>query len=506
VKSEQELADAAVALGAAGFGGPLSATERRLVATATPYDSAGLAAAIRAGADPLGDAFIALRSPLARRAVGAFYTPPQIVAPMVAWAMSQDPARVVDAGCGSGRFAMAATRAKPSVEIVAIDLDPLATLIARANLAVLGASAQVLCANYLTARIPPGGKTAWIGNPPYVRHHDLTPAAKAWARQAASRLGHSVSGLAGLHALFFLATALRAKPGDVGCFVSSAEWLDVGYGSVVRSLLLNGLGGASLDLIDPRAVPFADAMTTALITSFVAGQRPITLALHLVADPADLRLGGGAVVEVKTLAATNRWSPLFRAGSLAVGERLGTLARVHRGVATGANDFFTMTKAEAEKRGLAAWARPVVSSAAEVLASGGVIHDGPERRVIVDLPPDLDLVAHSAARAFLRAGKETGIDRRYLCSHRRPWWRLGLATPPIVATYMARQAPRFALNPDGLALLNIAHGIWPQDGVDPAVLVSRLNAARLTFTGAGRTYHGGLEKFEPREMEALVLP
>lgn len=93
-----------------------------------------------------------------------------------------------------------------------MDLDPLATLLTRANLAVLGArKATVLNADYLTVRLPTHeGTTAWVGNPPYVRHHGLTPAAKRWAGKAARRLGHSVSGLAGLHALFFLATALRA--------------------------------------------------------------------------------------------------------------------------------------------------------------------------------------------------------------------------------------------------------------------------------------------------------
>jgi adenine-specific DNA-methyltransferase len=506
VKTEGELVAATLGLGAATFGGPLSPGERRLAATTTPADVPGFAEAIRAGADPLGDAFLALRSPLTRRAVGAFYTPPEIVAPMVAWAMAHDPARVVDAGCGSGRFAMAAARVKPGVEIVAIDLDPLATLLARANLAVLGASARVLNADYLTVRLPSSGRTAWIGNPPYVRHHDLTPAAKAWAGKAAIRLGSSISGLAGLHALFFLATALRARAGDVGCFVTSAEWLDVGYGSVVRDLLVNGLGGQSLDLVDPRAVPFADAMTTALVTSFVAGSHPSSMAVRLVAEPADLHLGDGTAIEVKTMAAASRWSPLFRAGTLAVGETLGDLARVHRGQVTGANDFFVMTKTEARQRGLTPWAKPAITAASEILGADGVVRDAPERLVVIDIPAAIKRAGAPAADAFLRSGEDAGVDRGYIASHRRPWWRVGATAPPIVASYMARQAPAFALNPDALVLLNIGHGVWPTTGVDAAGLVQRLNRARLSFAGSGRTYHGGLEKFEPREMEALVLP
>lgn len=509
--SERDLVRAALDLGAAQTGGPLSRGEQGLadsVADLPREPSADLADAIRAGLDPLGDAFTTVRSPVTRRAIGAFYTPPAIVEPMVRWTLSREPDRFIDPGSGSGRFAAAAVRAMPDIEVLAVDLDPLATLLTRANLAVLEAkNVSVLNADYLTARIPiSAGRTAWVGNPPYVRHHELTPAAKRWSVKAARKIGHPISGLAGLHALFFLATALRASKGDVGCFVTSAEWLDVGYGSVVRDLLLNGLGGQALDLVDPRSVPFADAMTTALITSFIARDSPTSMAVRLVDDPTDLRLGEGSLIEVKVFAGTNRWSPLFRAGDLASGETLGDLARVHRGQVTGANGFFVMSKGEAEKRGLTRWAKPAITAASEILSAGGVVRDTPDRLVVIDLPADLDRAAEPAAETFLNAGEKARVHRRYIASRRRPWWRLAMPAPPIVASYMARQAPAFALNPDGLVLLNIAHGIWPEGDVDAAELVVRLNDARHSFAGSGRTYHGGLEKFEPREMEALVLP
>jgi len=74
---------------------------------------------------------------------------------------------------------------------------------------------------------------------------------------------------------------------------------------------------------------------------------------------------------------------------------------------------------------------------------------------------------------------------------------------------MTRQAPAFALNPDGLATLNVVHGLFPKvplDNEQLAGLVRFLNAHREQFRGEGRTYQGGLEKFEPREMENLQVP
>src|SRR2546430_1151459 len=77
-----------------------------------------------------------------RRKRGAIYTPPLIVNAMIGWAerCHQKPKRVVDCGAGSGRFLMAAALRFPHAELVAVDIDPLSTLMLRANAKVLGFS------------------------------------------------------------------------------------------------------------------------------------------------------------------------------------------------------------------------------------------------------------------------------------------------------------------------------------------------------------------------------
>jgi SAM-dependent methyltransferase len=575
--AEAQLARLALDLGAAGHGGPLSGDERDWLARAGALPASPAAqldqarAAILSGGDPLGDWLCRLRPASRRRRLGAFYTSPALVDAMLAWLMAHSPDCLIDPGCGSGRFAVAAARRQPDLPIIAIDVDPLATLLTRAALAVAGARAtRVIHGDYLTLdALPRRGRAGFVANPPYVRHHDLTPAAKTWAALAGLQAGIPVSALAGLHALFYLATALQARPGDVGCFITSAEWLDtrygqvirrllverlglralaglhalfylatalqarpgdVGcfitsaewldtrYGQVIRRLLVERLGLRALAVIDPRAMPFADAMTTAAIAGFEVGAAPERVALGLIDAPAALDLLAiTTVVERDELRRAARWSPLLRRvtapaalpqdGSAST-VPLSAIARVHRGVATGSNEFFVLTRARAAALGLLPWCRPAITRAQEVLEADGVVRDGPERRLLLVVPPDVDRAAFPALDAYLRQGEAT-VARRYLPSHRRPWWYLGpLVAPPIVASYMARQAPAFARNPDGLLLLNIAHGIYPREPLDDARLarlVAQLNAGRETFRGHGRTYQGGLEKFEPREMEALPI-
>src|SRR5919198_555637 len=225
-EAEVRLLRLALDLGALRCGGPLSDEELDLVRLAGrefPLPNVEVVAvrkAIAAGGDPLGERLCRIRLPAERRAIGAFYTPSVLVEPMLDWVLAQRPFRIVDPGCGSGRFAAGVVRRAPDHVVVAIDIDPVATLLTRATLAALGArNATVSHADYAALNLPPiNRRTAFIGNPPYVRHHDLAPLIKYRAITLGKMMGYSVSRLSGLHAHFYLATAAYAAQGDVGCF------------------------------------------------------------------------------------------------------------------------------------------------------------------------------------------------------------------------------------------------------------------------------------------------
>ena len=174
----------------------------------------------------------------------------------------------------------------------------------------------------------------YLGNPPYVRHHQIPADWKTWLAEAARERGLQASGLSGLHVHFFLATARHAVPGDLGAFITAAEWLDVNYGSLVRSLLLGELGGQSVHVLEPAVQVFPDATVTSVISCFRPGSRPGSMRLQLSAAPAGLgELGGGRPVSRATLSAAGRWGPLVRGGASAsarLGGRRGRTCRARR--------------------------------------------------------------------------------------------------------------------------------------------------------------------------------
>jgi len=521
IRTIPSLVTLAAALGAEETG-DLSAAERRLLdeqdQDAAPAAELVLRASslIRRGEDPLGDAYCAIRSPGERRPLGQTYTPHPIIEAMLRWASDHGtPTRVVDPGAGSGRYLLAAGRRFPEAELHGSDVDPLATLMLRANLAAAGLAgrARIHLGDYRALALPEAeGPTLFIGNPPYVRHHQIAPEWKAWLLQTARRHGLHASALAGLHVHFFLATAEYGRRGDFGAFITSSEWLDVNYGALVRRLLLDELGGQSLHVLAPEAQPFSDATTTGAITCFRIGDTVPAMKVRRVESVADLgRLAKGRSISRQRLAETNRWSVLTRVTPvLPEGHvELGELCRVHRGAVTGANAVWVRRDAHPDLPERVLF--PSITRARELFGAGARLGSLDALRRVVDLPVDLDVFDAAERRQidrFLREARARGVPEGYIASNRRAWWSVGLrAAAPILATYMARRPPAFVRNDAGARHINIAHGLYPREEMTDAVLDRLADHLRAAVTLAqGRTYAGGLVKFEPREMERIPVP
>ena len=465
----------------------------------------------------MGASFARLRSTAQRRKLGATYTPAALVGPMSEWlAHFKRAARVVDPGAGSARFLCAVGRYLPEAQLMAVEIDPLAALTARANLTVLGfdGRSEVHTDDYRALRLSSiPGPTAFVGNPPYVRHHDIAPEWKSWLRERSADLGLKASALAGLHVHFLLATAHLAEAGDFGVFVTSSEWLDVGYGQLARELFAGPLGGLSIHILDARTQAFADAATTATVIAFDVGETQQRVRVRKITDTEDLRgLAGGESFSPGELRAQRRWSALLEprvsipSGFVA----LGDFCRVHRGAVTGANA--TWVTKQGDPRLPSSVLVPAVTKASELFNSvSGVLAGCGDLRAVVSLPEDLDFLDatdRELVEQFLGIARRAGVADGYIARHRKSWWSVKLRSPaPILATYMARRPPAFVRNLVKARNLNNVHGIYPAVSLSETALCNLAKALRKRATlSGGRTYAGGLTKFEPSEMERIMVP
>lgn len=185
-----------------------------------------------------------------------------------------------------------------------------------------------------------------------------------------------------------------------------------------------------------------------------------------------------------------------------------------RGIATGANAFFTLSDAEARRWRLPdAFLAPCVSKSAHVR---GTLFDADDflalrhagrKCLLLDLTPDTAPLAAD----YLAHGRRLGVHRRYLTRHRPHWFVREQRPPaPMWVSVFVRGRLRFVLNRAGALNLTTFHGIYPREGY--ADLLERLlpwlagDEFHRRCAAEQRTYGDGLLKFEPKDIERLPIP
>lgn len=154
---------------------------------------------------------------------------------------------------------------------------------------------------------------------------------------------------------------------------------------------------------------------------------------------------------------------------------------------------------------------PIVAHARDLTDERAAYKNPDSLPKLISLPEDIDsLPRHDAsiAREIVRQGIREGVDKGYVACARKKWWSIRPPRPaPILMTYMSRRTPTFVLNEESVSMLNVVHGIYPEvplSGKALERLVDYLNHS--VSLAEGRTYAGGLVKYEPKEVEATIVP
>ncbi|MGH3535943.1 MAG: HsdM family class I SAM-dependent methyltransferase, partial [Pseudonocardiaceae bacterium] len=204
----------------------------------------------------------------ARKARGAFFTPPELCSYVADWAIRSASDEVLEPSCGQAAFLLAAgerldaltalageTRSGlPRIELHGVELHRDSARQAEALVRSAGYQARVLTGDFFL--VPPTGRyDAVIGNPPYVRYQDFAGEARSRSREAALRAGVLLTRLASSWAAFTVHSALFLRPGGRLGLVLPAELLSVNYAAEVRRFLMQRFARVRLALFTERVFP-----------------------------------------------------------------------------------------------------------------------------------------------------------------------------------------------------------------------------------------------------------
>lgn len=454
-----------------------------------------------------------------RRRLGTFFTPPSVVEYMLDLAeeVLPLPASVIDPGAGVGAFSLAAKRRWPDAQVTAVDLNlvTLGLLAARP-----AAELRVVLNNYLEWAVQgelPATPRLWIGNPPYTRHQELSAEVKKVAQASAGDLVKS--GLAGLSAYFLAATIRAMAPGDALCFLLPGSWVDTRYGRPLRE---------SLRTQEKRLVRFAGFSSA---DEVFPGTRVTAMVVLVGPERGEVQPWTTSTIRIEATD-IGRTKPVSRDRSTAGVPELGgwlwprghpahsdtvelrTVARIRRGVATGANEWFLLTQAQRDKLPPAVTVRAVrrlrgVAADHFDLASHEALAQAGERCWLLRVEDEAERLSDAALSTWLEAAKEAGVSDRYLASHREPWYRLESVDPPsLMLSPMGKRRMGVVINEAQAVPSNALYGLYFEDpGVAHAVghwLASEMGQTAL-FEHA-RAYGSGLFKLEPKEVGRIGIP
>jgi len=498
----------------------------------------------KAPGDVFGRLYEELTPQEERRKLGEFYTPQPIAEFMVAWVVRGEGAEVLDPGAGSGTFLVEAVRRlramgveRPAERVVGVDVNPLAALMATLNLLRVepGSRPRVLLADFFDlSPLTLGYFTSVVCNPPYTRHHELTPEYKEKvARIVEEETGLRVSRLSSLYLHFFLHASTFLSEGGRLAFITPSEWMEAGYGRPLR-LLLKRLRLRAILLFGEEALAFPGVLTRACITLAERG-RPVGRAvlLKLREWPAtgellgaveggregDFGWGKAKLVDPELLDPNSSWTPLFEnkwtppPGTV----ELGALARVVRGIATGANEFFLLSESDARKWGIEReFLKPAVPSARALAKLGCLILKPSDWNLLRAKGEKVYLfwcrkrreeLEGTRALEYIEKGEERGYNERYLARHRSEWWWLEEREPPdAFLIYMFRRGLRAVLNEAKVLAPNTLHCVYLREREHVKAVLAYLNSSVALELTQHRVYGGGMRKIEPKEAERIPVP
>ncbi len=467
-----------------------------------------------------------------RKQLGQFLTPPPISRFMISWGMDERPMSILDPAVGTGVFLEDALQLH-DCKVTGMDVDTLALNVCalRLRLAKPSATPSLTRGDFLRSNFITDKFDFIVCNPPYLNFHDFDG---GLIRTIEQRTGFHLSKLINIYSLFFLQAYAFLRKGGVMAFITPSEFFYTGYGKQLKSFLLDRFTIEAFVITDFSKLAFRDVLTTSVITLLrkippdknhkvkfiqVSKWPPFYDLLALVKGK-KTQLAGCRLKTVRQdrLNPHQKWQIHLGdnglGGILKILVPLSKVATVNRGIATGANSYFTVSEIEVQKWGLdSRFLRPVIARASQAPYYDYTLRDFESLRATGQkcfLLSSSELIPPSALRPYLKYGESLGVHERYLPSHRSPWYSSeGQEPAPILAMVFSRERMRFVYNEANLLTLTAYHCVYPysQEELTIKALLAYLNSGLCSKVQElmRREYGGGLHKFEPRDLEELLV-
>lgn len=470
-----------------------------------------------------------------------FYTPPEVARLLTDWAIQDARSLALDPSYGGCAFLNAAYETLKYLgsrtaekQIFGIDVDPAAPGYLTDLFNAGAQPRQFINNDFFSLELGEFGTRqfdAVIGNPPYIRYHDIPEELRTRATARLAKFGISISGRSSYWAYFLLYSMQLLRRGGRLAMVLPGALIHTDYSVQVRELLVHQFKKVTIHLLQERIFDGTQEESV-IVCAEGAGQantgvyvRHSTTVRNLASA---LRNQAGGATPIGDGDCDGGWlrALLDRDTSCVYEEvankqeviRLGDWADTRIGVVTGNNDYFILSQEERTRRALNEnFFMPVIKRASYVNGISAtnrglrqIERSGKDYLLLT--PPAEPRRMPTTLRKYIEEGENARVHLAFKCKSREPWYIVPHTyVPEAFITCMSASWPRIIVNRSGYTCTN---NIIRLSLVDNRRKVDWLRLALGTLSSfsqlsaelVGRSYGGGVLKLEPAELKRLRVP
>ena len=446
-----------------------------------------------------------------RKKFAQFFTPEPIASFMSRWMMHGREGRldILEPAFGLGVFSRVLFRTHPDAAVTGYDIDETILNYAKSNFSSVDCNLQLKNEDYLGS--------SWddrydgiVCNPPYLKFHDYDNG--KYVPVVNAKLHTKLNGFTNIYTLFLLKSIAQLREGGRLAYIIPSEFLNADYGVEVKRALLDSGTLHHVIIIDFTQCAFDDALTTACILFCQKGPNSDSVRFSTTNNLADLNSAMDRYITIPKalLDPEVKWKRYYEERQSDKYHHLvpfSTFAKVSRGIATGANEYFTFNTEKKNEFNLdddnfipcIAHSTDVKSQIFTLSDFNTLSNAGKKVYLFNGCANESDI----HVKKYIRLGEDAHFNERFLTASRSPWYTLENREPsPIWVSVFNRHGLRFVRNEANVYNLTTFHCVYNISEIDTNVLFAYLvtDLAKEIFLDNSRQYGNGLIKFEPNDL------
>ena len=451
---------------------------------------------------------------------GQFFTPFEVAVFMCRWVMQENNnEKIYDPAFGLGSFYFAAKSLSENIKFSGMEIDN--NIYNFFNQNFLNQDSIVVdCNSYFKS----WGKKyeAIICNPPYMRFQKFKDRKKVFS-DFEKNLNAKLIGYTNIASAFLIKSLSELKSNGRLAYIMPLEFLNTGYGKLVKYHLLKSNKLKVLIQIIPEKEVFPDVTTSIGIILVHNNNKDNSVKFYSISNTKSLTKilskNPNCSIRSSQLNPNNKWMSFFKEETLELDQKnllpLLYYGAFTRGIATGANSFFSLSLSKYKELGLPHSALKYCITKSVQISSNILTTDDMQEMKKNNLNIFILDVSernyNKEVKKYILYGEKKGFHLRYLTSKRNPWYKIEERQPaPILFGVFSRGTFKIIRNYSSTLNLTCYHGFYPnrfgQAFIDMLFLYFHSKTCYMALEKNTRIYGDNLKKFEPNDLNELPVP